>query len=143
MRTYDKVEIVLRIALDMLSSARGVSLRDIRLNYSGKPLSRGTAERYRNTLKRVFPQFEEVNPHHNPRRWRLSKKPLRERKTSNRGLSTLADAAATRQSADMHQLAKRAESKLQSLTEKARQTGACGNAGRFGRKNFPRSPLGQ
>jgi hypothetical protein len=118
MRNYQKVEIALRIALDMLSSTSGVSLQDIRFAYSDKPLSRRTAERYRNTLKRVFPQFEEVNPHQYPRRWRLSNRLLIGlAKISSRDLARLADAAARLRRVKEHQAANRVAyvaSKLQS-----------------------------
>ena len=96
MRNYQKIEIALRIIFDMLDSARGVSLRDIRFNYSDKPLSRRTAERYRNTVKRVLPSFEEVNPHRYPRRWRLANKLLNgSAKLSSGDLIRLAAAPAT------------------------------------------------
>lgn len=119
MRNYQKVEIALRIVLDMLSSARGVSLEDIRFNYSDKPLARRTAERYRNTIKRVFPQFEEVNPYHYPRRWRLSKKPLSGlAKSSSRDLTRLADAAAVLPSAKTHHRANRATCVVSKLRDR-------------------------
>ena len=44
---YEKAETILRIALDMQGTAEGLSLEDIRQNYSDKPLSRRTAERLR------------------------------------------------------------------------------------------------
>jgi hypothetical protein len=103
MRNYQKIEIALRIIFDMLDSARGVSLRDIRFNYSDKPLSRRTAERYRNTVKRVLPSFEEVNPHQYPKRWRLASKPLGLAKISSGGLIRLADAPATLRSVKKRQ----------------------------------------
>jgi hypothetical protein len=42
---YEKAETILRIALDMQGSPFGLSLEDIRRNYSDEPLSRRTAER--------------------------------------------------------------------------------------------------
>ena len=64
---YEKAETILRIALDMQGSVGGLSLDDIRRNYSDKPLSRRTAERLRDAVERVFPQFEQANP------WRITK----------------------------------------------------------------------
>jgi hypothetical protein len=104
MRNYQKIEIALRIIFDMADSARGVSLRDIRFNYSDKPLSRRTAERYRNTVKRVLPSFEEVNPHQYPKRWRLANKPLNGlAKILSGDLIRLADAPATPRSVKKRQ----------------------------------------
>jgi predicted DNA-binding transcriptional regulator YafY len=68
---YEKSETILRIALDMQGSAGGLSLEDIRKNYSDKPLSRRTAERLRDALERLFPQFDQANPGEFPKRWRL------------------------------------------------------------------------
>lgn len=68
---YQKAETILRIALDMQGRAEGVSLEDIRRNYSDKPLSRRTAERLRDAIERVFPQMEQVNEGELPKRWRL------------------------------------------------------------------------
>ena len=62
MPNYRKVETALRVALDLLSSARGVSLQDIGRNYSDKPASRRTAQRYRNSLKPVFPTSKRSIP---------------------------------------------------------------------------------
>ena len=97
MRNYQKIEIALRIIFDMADSARGVfTAWTSGFNYSDKPLSRRTAERYRNTVKRVLPSFEEVNPHRYPRRWRLANKLLNgSAKLSSGDLIRLAAAPAT------------------------------------------------
>jgi predicted DNA-binding transcriptional regulator YafY len=68
---YEKVETVLRIALDMQGTAEGLSLEDIQRNYADKPLSRRTAERLRDAVERVFPQMQQANPGELPKRWRL------------------------------------------------------------------------
>lgn len=68
---YEKAETIFRIALDMQGSIEGISLVDIRRNYSDKPLSRRTAERLRDALERLFPHFEQANPGEIPKRWRL------------------------------------------------------------------------
>jgi predicted DNA-binding transcriptional regulator YafY len=68
---YEKSETILRIALDMQGSAGGLSLEDIRKNYSDEVLSRRTAERLRDAVERLFPQLDQVNPGEVPKRWRL------------------------------------------------------------------------
>src|ERR1700722_4583650 len=68
---YEKAETILRIALDMQSSALGLSLDDIQHKYSDEPLSRRTAERLRDAIERLFPQIEQANPGEVPKRWRL------------------------------------------------------------------------
>lgn len=71
---YEKAEILLRLALDLQGSLDGLSLRDISDRYGEspeRPLSRRTAERFRDTIERVFPQLERVNPGEVPKRWRL------------------------------------------------------------------------
>jgi len=68
---YEKAETILRIACDMQGTAEGLSLDDIRTNYSDKPLSRRTAERLRDAIERVFPQFEQANLGALPKRWRI------------------------------------------------------------------------
>jgi predicted DNA-binding transcriptional regulator YafY len=68
---YEKTEMVLRIALDMQGAAQGLSLEDIRTRYADKRLSRRTAERLRDTVERIFPQMEQVNPGETPKRWRI------------------------------------------------------------------------
>lgn len=69
---YEKAEIVIRIALDMQGSAYGLTLQDIQHNYSEKPLSRRTAERLRDAVERLFPQFELANAGEVPKRWRIA-----------------------------------------------------------------------
>src|SRR5664280_7202 len=59
---YEKAETILRIALDMQGSAGGLSLEDIRKNYSDRLLSRRTADRLRDAVERLFPQLDQVNP---------------------------------------------------------------------------------
>jgi hypothetical protein len=68
---YEKAETILRIALDMQGTAEGLSLDDIRQNYSDKPLSRRTAERLRDAIERVFPNVQQANAGELPKRWRL------------------------------------------------------------------------
>jgi predicted DNA-binding transcriptional regulator YafY len=68
---YEKAEIILRIALDMQGTAEGLTIDDIRQNYSDKPLSRRTAERLRDAIERVFPQMQQANPGELPKHWRL------------------------------------------------------------------------
>lgn len=68
---YEKADTILRIALDMQGTAEGLSLDDIRRNYSDRPLSRRTAERLRDAIERVFPQMLQANPGELPKRWRL------------------------------------------------------------------------
>ena len=69
---YEKAETVFRIALDMQGSAYGLTLHDIQHNFSEKPLSRRTAERLRDAVDRLFPQFELANPGEVPKRWRIA-----------------------------------------------------------------------
>src|SRR5262245_12594108 len=57
---YEKAELVLRVAIDMQGLAYGLTLEDIRYNYTGEPLSRRTAERLRDAVERLFPQLEVV-----------------------------------------------------------------------------------
>jgi hypothetical protein len=67
---YEKLEILLRIPLDMRGTAEGLSLDDIRTSYR---ISRRTAERLRDAIERVFPQMEQANPGEVPlaySRWR-------------------------------------------------------------------------
>lgn len=54
---FKKLEILLRVALDMRGTAEGLSLDDIRTNHS---VSRRTAERMRDAIERVFPQMEQA-----------------------------------------------------------------------------------
>ena len=65
---FEKLETLLRVALDMRASAEGLSLDDIQRDYG---VSRRTAERMRDAIERVFPQMEQANPGELPKRWRL------------------------------------------------------------------------
>jgi hypothetical protein len=68
---YEKAELVLRVAIDMQGSASGLTLKDIRDNYTERPLSRRTAERLRDAVERLFPQMELANPGELPKRWSI------------------------------------------------------------------------
>jgi predicted DNA-binding transcriptional regulator YafY len=65
---YEKLEALLRVALDMRGTAEGLSLEDIQRVYG---VSRRTAERMRDVIERVFPQMEQANPGELPKRWRI------------------------------------------------------------------------
>src|SRR5450759_4803818 len=65
---YEKLEILLRVALDMRGNAEGYSFDDIQSRYG---VSRRTAERMRDAIERVFPQLEQANPGELPKRWRI------------------------------------------------------------------------
>lgn len=65
---FEKLETLLRVALDMRGTAEGISLDDIQRTYS---VSRRTAERMRDAIERVFPQMEQANPGEIPKRWRI------------------------------------------------------------------------
>jgi predicted DNA-binding transcriptional regulator YafY len=65
---FEKLETLLRVALDMRGNAEGLSLDDIQRDYG---VSRRTAERMRNAIERVFPQMEQANPGEVPKRWRI------------------------------------------------------------------------
>jgi predicted DNA-binding transcriptional regulator YafY len=65
---YEKLEALLRVALDMRGSAEGLSLEDIQRSYR---VSRRTAERMRDAIERTFPQMEQANPGELPKRWRI------------------------------------------------------------------------
>jgi predicted DNA-binding transcriptional regulator YafY len=65
---YEKLEALLRVALDMRGAAEGFSLDDIQRGYG---VSRRTAERMRDAIERVFPQMEQANPGELPKRWRI------------------------------------------------------------------------
>ena len=91
---YEKAEIVHRIALDMQSSLQGLSLEDIRRNYSEQPLSRRTAERLRDAVDRIH-MLEHANPGEPQKRWRIPRRshaPLSD--VTARDLGALATAAA-------------------------------------------------
>jgi predicted DNA-binding transcriptional regulator YafY len=65
---YEKLESLLRVALDLRGNAEGLSLEDIQHRYG---VSRRTAERMRDAIERVFPQLEQANPGELPKRWRI------------------------------------------------------------------------
>lgn len=65
---YEKLEVLLRVALDMRGNAEGLSLEDIQRDYG---VGRRTAERMRDAIERVFPQMEQANPGEVPKRWRI------------------------------------------------------------------------
>jgi predicted DNA-binding transcriptional regulator YafY len=65
---YEKLEALLRFALDLRGNAEGLSLEDIQNRYG---VSRRTAERMRDAIERVFPQLEQANPGEVPKRWRI------------------------------------------------------------------------
>jgi predicted DNA-binding transcriptional regulator YafY len=65
---YEKLETLLRVALDMRGNAEGLSLSEIERDYG---VSRRTAERMRDAIERVFPQMEQANPGELPKRWRI------------------------------------------------------------------------
>ncbi|WP_024510054.1 WYL domain-containing protein [Bradyrhizobium sp. ARR65] len=70
---YEKLEALLRVALDMRGSAEGISLEEIQQSYR---VSRRTAERMRDAIERVFPQMEQANPGEVPKRWRIRSGPV-------------------------------------------------------------------
>jgi predicted DNA-binding transcriptional regulator YafY len=65
---FEKLETLLRVALDMRGNAEGLALEDIQRDYG---VSRRTAERMRDAIERVFPQMEQANPGELPKRWRI------------------------------------------------------------------------
>jgi predicted DNA-binding transcriptional regulator YafY len=65
---FEKLETLLRVALDMRGTAEGLALEDIQHSYN---VSRRTAERMRDAIERVFPQMEQANPGEVPKRWRI------------------------------------------------------------------------
>jgi predicted DNA-binding transcriptional regulator YafY len=65
---FEKAEIIFRLAVDMQGTREGLALKDIENNFS---VSRRTAERFRDSVERIFPQMEQVNPHEIPKRWRI------------------------------------------------------------------------
>ncbi|BBK31888.1 putative DNA-binding transcriptional regulator YafY [Stella humosa] len=68
---YGHAELLQRIATAMQASAAGVSLEDIRRDFTVEPLSRSTAERLRNAAERLYPTIEQANPGDRPKRWRI------------------------------------------------------------------------
>ncbi len=65
---FEKLETLLRVALDMRGNADGLSLAEIERDYA---VSRRTAERMRDAIERVFPQMKQANPRELPKRWRI------------------------------------------------------------------------
>ncbi len=70
---YEKVEYLLRLALDMQNSFGGISIQDIEEEYE---VSRRTAIRMRDMIGRIFPLEEVKNYSSRVKKWRLSKTPL-------------------------------------------------------------------
>lgn len=65
---YQKLEQILRLALAFQGTREGLSLNDIERDFG---VSRRTAERMRDAVARVFPQFERCDDGDRLRRWRL------------------------------------------------------------------------
>lgn len=65
---HEKAEALLGLALALQATRTGLSLDDIAQLLGA---SRRTAERMRDAVARVFPQFEQANPGELPKRWRL------------------------------------------------------------------------
>ncbi len=65
---YLKLENILRLALAFQGTREGLSLADIQQSFN---VGRRTAERMRDAVARVFPQFERCDNGERVRRWRL------------------------------------------------------------------------
>jgi predicted DNA-binding transcriptional regulator YafY len=65
---YQKLDQILRLALAFQGTREGLSLADIERDFH---VSRRTAERMRDAIARVFPQFERCDDGERVRRWRL------------------------------------------------------------------------
>ncbi|MBM3486755.1 MAG: hypothetical protein FJX67_08995 [Alphaproteobacteria bacterium] len=65
---FERLETLLRLALEMRVKAEGLTLVEIERTYG---VSRRTAERMRDAIDRVFPELEQVNPGEKPKRWRI------------------------------------------------------------------------
>ncbi len=65
---YLKLETILRLALAFQGTREGLSLADIQREFG---VGRRTAERMRDAVARVFPQFERCDQGERVRRWRL------------------------------------------------------------------------
>jgi predicted DNA-binding transcriptional regulator YafY len=65
---YQKLEQILRLALAFQGTREGLSLADIQRDFG---VARRTAERMRDAVARVFPQFERCDDGERTRRWRL------------------------------------------------------------------------
>jgi predicted DNA-binding transcriptional regulator YafY len=113
---YEKLEALLSVALDMRSSAEGISLEEIQQSYR---VSRRTAERMRDAIERVFPQMEQANPGEVPKRWRIRSGPIANLAgISTEELSALATAALLAKRDNVADLSARLETlstKLKSL----------------------------
>ncbi|MET4765221.1 helix-turn-helix transcriptional regulator [Bradyrhizobium ottawaense] len=113
---YEKLEALLRVALDMRGSAEGISLEEIQHGYR---VSRRTAERMRDAIERVFPQMEQANPGEVPKRWRIRSGPIANLAgISTEELSALTTAALLAKRDDVADLSARLETlsaKLKSL----------------------------
>ena len=70
---YEKVEYLLRLALDMQNSFGGISIQDIQEEYE---VSRRTAIRMKDMIARIFPIEEVKNYSSKVKKWRLTKTPL-------------------------------------------------------------------
>ena len=74
MTRYERVEDILRLAIDMQNSYQGFSIQDIQDEFE---VSRRTAIRMKDAVQRLFPSIEEVqNPLSRIKKWRLNKSPL-------------------------------------------------------------------
>ena len=74
MARYERVEDILRLAIDMQNSYQGFSIQDIMDEFE---VSRRTAIRMKDAVERLFPSMEEVqNPLSRTKKWRLNKTPL-------------------------------------------------------------------
>ena len=65
---HERLEDLLKLAMDMQASRGGVSLMDIQGRYG---VGRRTAMRMRDTVLRVFPQADEVDTGEKTKRWRI------------------------------------------------------------------------
>lgn len=74
MARYERVEDILRLALEMQNSYQGFSIQDIQDEFG---VSRRTATRMKDAVERLFPSMEEVENYSSRiKKWRLNKTPL-------------------------------------------------------------------
>ena len=74
MARYERVEDILRLAIDMQNSYQGFSIQDIQDEFE---VSRRTAIRMKEVVERLFPNMEEVpQTLSRIKKWRLNKTPL-------------------------------------------------------------------
>ena len=74
MARYERVEDILRLAIEMQNSYQGFSIQDIQDEFE---VSRRTAIRMKDTVERLFPSMEKVqNPMSRIKKWRLNKTSL-------------------------------------------------------------------